>query len=200
MKAIIIVAHPDDETIWAGGFVLDHPDWEWTVLSLCRAEDADRCPKFYTVCEKLGAQGIICDLDDSPEPADIDPEKDIAERVLKALGKTKWDLCITHGANGEYGHPRHKQVNQEVVRLVKSGRLDCRELWTFAYECDVSEKACKPAGWSNKLVHLSEQGLAEKKRIMQKEYGFRGDSLESALCISPESFFLMGGSYPGEEL
>jgi hypothetical protein len=37
MKAAIIVAHPDDETIWSGGLILKKPEWQWTVLSLCRA-------------------------------------------------------------------------------------------------------------------------------------------------------------------
>lgn len=37
MKAAIIVAHPDDETIWSGGLILKKPEWQWTVLSPCRA-------------------------------------------------------------------------------------------------------------------------------------------------------------------
>ena len=89
MKAVIIVAHPDDETIWAGGLVLSHPDWDWTVLSLCRADDTNRCPKFYVVCKILRANGIICDLDDSPEPQPVKPETDIGQRIIKALGQTK---------------------------------------------------------------------------------------------------------------
>ena len=45
-RAVVIVAHPDDETIWMGGFILDNPDYNWTILSLCRASDTDCAPKF----------------------------------------------------------------------------------------------------------------------------------------------------------
>ncbi len=77
MKAVIIVAHPDDETIWSGGFVLQHPDWDWTVFTLCRANDPDRVPKFKKVCAHLNATGLMSDLDDSPDLQPIDPKKDI---------------------------------------------------------------------------------------------------------------------------
>jgi LmbE family N-acetylglucosaminyl deacetylase len=28
----VIVAHPDDEVLWAGGLMLMHPDSNWTVI------------------------------------------------------------------------------------------------------------------------------------------------------------------------
>ena len=38
-EALVIVAHPDDETIWMGGTILKNKNWKWTILSLCRASD-----------------------------------------------------------------------------------------------------------------------------------------------------------------
>jgi len=29
----VIVAHPDDETLWTGGMILMHPEWECKVFS-----------------------------------------------------------------------------------------------------------------------------------------------------------------------
>ena len=43
----VIVAHPDDETLWAGGTILSHPANNWFVVSLCRASDKDRSTRFY---------------------------------------------------------------------------------------------------------------------------------------------------------
>ena len=40
-KANVIVAHPDDETIWMGGKIIHEKDFQWTILSLCRKDDLD---------------------------------------------------------------------------------------------------------------------------------------------------------------
>jgi LmbE family N-acetylglucosaminyl deacetylase len=45
-KCIVVVAHPDDETLWAGGTILLHPDSEWTVLAICKSSDPGRASKF----------------------------------------------------------------------------------------------------------------------------------------------------------
>src|SRR5690554_5968831 len=137
MNAAIIVAHPDDEIIWCGGLILQRPQWQWTVLSLTRADDPVRRPRFESVCSQLGAQGLISNLDDSPTLAAIDPAKDIGGRILDFLGARRWGIILTHGPAGEYGHLRHIQVHREVGRIVATGALSCRILWTFAYDCDM---------------------------------------------------------------
>ena len=103
MKAAIIVAHPDDEIIWSGGLILQRPEWDWVVLSLSRADDADRCPKFHRVCDLLGVKGYISDLDDSDPPKPINRRREIGNRIMECLTLVPCDLCITHGSNGEYG-------------------------------------------------------------------------------------------------
>jgi len=188
MKAAIIVAHPDDEIIWSGGLILQKPEWEWTVLSLCRSDDPDRSRKFKLVGGLLRFDAFISDVDDSNPLKEINPQRDIGCRVLNFLASTSWDLCLTHGSNGEYGHPRHKEVHGEVLRLVHDRTLECHELWTFAYESSVQKKLCQPHPDANFLVHLTDKELLAKKRIVNREYGYGVDSFEVCSCITPESF------------
>ena len=52
-KCVVIVAHPDDETLWAGGTILMNPENQWTIITLCRRDDPDRNPKFYAALKIL---------------------------------------------------------------------------------------------------------------------------------------------------
>jgi LmbE family N-acetylglucosaminyl deacetylase len=188
MNGAVIVAHPDDEIIWCGGVMLSQPDRRWTVLSLCRGEDPDRAPKFHRLCETLGVQGVISDLDDGDPLRSIHVTRDIGGRIVDLLPSWRWDVCLTHGRNGEYGHPRHVEVHQAVLHLAGAGSLACDELWTFAYECQTPSGPCAPASWANHAVDLSDELLQEKQRIIRDEYGFPPGSFEETACISPESF------------
>ena len=187
-SALAIVAHPDDETIWCGGLILRYSNWDWTIFSLCRADDGDRCPKFRRVCEHLQAQAIISDLDDGCPLEVINPQKEIGWRIRRHVCDKQWDMCITHGENGEYGHERHKQAHAQVKRLVQEDTLRCDELWTFAYACDVHNARCTARRDADVRLELSPEELAEKKRIIQRMYGYAGDSFEARVCVSPEGF------------
>jgi hypothetical protein len=61
-------------------------------------------------------------------------------------------------------------------------------LWTFAYECNVQNRLCRPDPHANFLVRLTEKELFEKRRIVHREYGYGEDSFEVRSCITPESF------------
>lgn len=63
----MIVAHPDDETLWSGGTILKYPRWHWEIHTLCRTSDPDRSDKFYRMLSVYGANGIITDYDDRPK-------------------------------------------------------------------------------------------------------------------------------------
>ena len=187
-QAAIIVAHPDDEIIWCGGMILQNPEWDWTVLSLCRANDPDRSPKFRAVCECLDVANFISDMDDGNPLKAINPKREIGYRIREFLSQMDWDLCLTHGPGGEYGHRRHIEVHDEVIRLADTGALRCDELWTFACRCDPETGECDVLPDADIVVSLTPGQLAEKRRIVHEKYGYGRDSFEVRACISTEAF------------
>ena len=52
-NCVAIIAHPDDETLWAGGTLLLHPDRCWTVATVTRKSDRERAAKFHQTLVKL---------------------------------------------------------------------------------------------------------------------------------------------------
>ena len=96
----IIVAHPDDETLWAGGTILSQPSWRCFIVTLCRASDADRAPKFFRALKEFGAEGKMGDLDDGPDQVPL-AEDQLQEALLQLLPQNYFDLILTHSPVGE---------------------------------------------------------------------------------------------------
>jgi hypothetical protein len=133
-RAVVVVAHPDDETLWCGGYMLAHPEFDWRVVTLCRASDPDRAPKFGQVMEQLGSVGEMADLDDEPDQAPL-PIEQVKETIIRLLAGNSYSLTLTHGPKGEYTrHRRHEECSRSVVELWRSGGIATKRLWLFAYE------------------------------------------------------------------
>jgi len=187
-KAVVIVAHPDDETIWMGGTVIKNPGIDWTVLALCRRDDPDRMPKFRQVCRFYGAKPIISDLEDEGKMSLEESLPEIKGRILAELGKERFDYIFTHGFNGEYGHKRHLGVHLAVKELKENGSLKTRKIFFFAYE--TKSGRIQNAGFST----LKNKVLGEKKRkIIADLYGFSDSSFEYLSCLENETFYENSG-------
>src|SRR3954469_10769304 len=106
----VIVAHPDDETLWAGGALLSEPTWSPFVGCACRRHDADRAPKFARVLAELRAQGAMADLDDGPDQSPLS-EEGVEQALLSCLPKRNFERIVSHSPLGEYTrHRRHEEV------------------------------------------------------------------------------------------
>jgi LmbE family N-acetylglucosaminyl deacetylase len=134
LRAAVVVAHPDDETLWCGGYILNHPEFHWRIVTLCRASDPDRAPKFRRVLQRLGAEGEMADLDDGPDQVPLALEQ-VKETAARLLAGSSYSLILTHGPKGEYTrHRRHEECCRGVVELWQSGNIQTKQLWLFAYE------------------------------------------------------------------
>ena len=187
-NAAVIIAHPDDETLWVGGTILMNPEIKWTILTLCRMSDPDRAPKFHKAMKRLMAKGIMGDLDDGFEQMPLDCHE-VQYAIIELLPSNNFDLIITHGPKGEYTrHRRHEEVGDAVVALWENEKLFSKEIWRFAYEDGDGKYLPKAIQNADLKIKLPNEIWQKKYDIITKIYGFAPDSFEAKTTPRKEAF------------
>jgi LmbE family N-acetylglucosaminyl deacetylase len=103
MRRALVVAHPDDESLWFGGLLAAEPG-NWTVIccSIPRT-DPIRAEKFFDACKVLNAHAALIRR----------VETDTLD--ISSLDLSDFDQIVTHNSVGEYGHLHHLQLNRHLV-------------------------------------------------------------------------------------
>jgi LmbE family N-acetylglucosaminyl deacetylase len=189
LRAAVVVAHPDDETLWCGGTILARRDWEWTVASLCRASDPDRSPRFFQALDAFGATGSMAALDDRPDQTPLVP-RDVEETILSLLPEGRVDLVLSHSPLGEYTrHRRHEAAGRAVLALWSAGRLAADAVWAFAYDDAGGARLPTAVPGADRVEELAEPVWREKYRIITAVYGFGPESFEARATPRTEAFW-----------
>jgi LmbE family N-acetylglucosaminyl deacetylase len=185
----IIIAHPDDETLWAGGSILNHPYWSFFVVCLCRVNDPVRAPRFFRALKMLRSEGAMGDLDDGPEQEPL-ANCEVEQAILKLLPSKHFDLIITHNPAGEYTkHIRHEEIGRAVINLWQKEKISANELWIFAYEDGNKEYFPLPVKEASICRTLSNNIWLKKYNIITKTYDFKPDSWEAQTTPKAEAFW-----------
>jgi len=188
-RALMIVAHPDDETLWAGGTIIARPQWTWHIIALCRRSDLDRAPRFARALEELGASGAMGDLDDGPDQCPL-LDTDVQRAVTSLLPDGPWDMVITHGPRGEYTrHRRHEETCRAVLNLWDKGAIPCVSLLSFAFED--GRRAYLPRAIPDAPIQeiLTEDVWRRKHALITECYGFAPESWEARTSPRSEAFW-----------
>lgn len=118
MKAMAMVAHPDDCVIFAYSFMHQYRHLDWTVCYLTYPEAHDRSQEFVKFWQQRGVATKFlgyCDnyLDVEHDQISFDTAA-AAQSICEAIQDQ--DLVLTHDWQGDYGHLHHVFVNQVVCR------------------------------------------------------------------------------------
>jgi LmbE family N-acetylglucosaminyl deacetylase len=119
VKALCLVAHPDDCVLFGYQFIVDHSDWDWHVWYLTYTDDSDRVQELRKFWKLRGvsvsAGGFIDDWD---HVSSGELGFDAAQASACVLSASRdFDLLLSHNAVGEYGHPHHLFIHDAVKDL-----------------------------------------------------------------------------------
>lgn len=120
LSVLLVVAHPDDDAIFAGALQRRAARHTWTVVCMTHAEGSPRAQELRAWQASLGtdpARVRFLGHPDDPEDrrqgrCSIDPAAVV--RGLRAL-RARPALLVTHNAAGEYGHPHHVLVHRAAL-------------------------------------------------------------------------------------
>lgn len=159
-SAICLVAHPDDETILCGGTLalLAARGVGVHVVCLTRGEGGELGEPPLTTREQLGEvreQEMVnavralggksltflgyVDPTVGPNESLFAPAHDpvvLAGQIINSVQQFKPQVLLTHGSNGEYGHPAHKLLHDmsrvALASLIEEKYAPVPVWWTLA--------------------------------------------------------------------
>lgn len=119
MKAICLVAHPDDCAIFGYQFISEHADWDWSVWYLTYTLDSDRLKELKSFWNSRGVSvGAGCFIDSWDHVSRGELGFDAAHAKTLIGGACEgFDLILTHNHKGEYGHPHHLFIHDAVQQM-----------------------------------------------------------------------------------
>lgn len=126
-RGLVIAAHPDDEVLWAGNTLAGGG---WGAAVLTHRSTRERAARLRRSAAALGAPVAVFDLpdrrDEPPTPEDL---RRLTCLVRRLLSLPRLGQVMTHGPDGEYGHPFHRLVSDVVTSHAPVGL----PLWYFSF-------------------------------------------------------------------
>lgn len=166
-KAAIVVAHPDDETIWMGGTLLVHKDWYWKLYIATHNKDDDRGKELINAISQFKSQGVSNleyeFLETMPDVQEYEKlNKTEIYGKLNTLDLADFNIIFTHNIDGEYGHGNHKILGE----FFKESQMN---VWHILCPA-IQNPREKQIGEQIESSYLTPAILETKRAIFQNSY------------------------------
>jgi LmbE family N-acetylglucosaminyl deacetylase len=155
MNVLVFFAHPDDETILSGGTLALLARQGAAVYYLCatRGEGGEAGDPPLCTREELGEvreNELTCAVralggtaltfldyidptvgaDNTLYPYDVEMEE-LVERLVAEIRTHHIEVLLSHGSNGEYGHPGHVRTHEAARRAIEAIGKEAPLFYTF---------------------------------------------------------------------
>lgn len=120
---LMIVAHPDDETIWGGAHLIND---NYLVVCITCESSKIRVLEFKKDMKDTNSKYIMLDYPDKTfgKPNDWHRyEEKIYKDLEHIINYKKWDIIATHNPDGEYGHIHHIKTSKIVTSISNKNNL-----------------------------------------------------------------------------
>jgi len=117
MRAVCLVAHPDDCVIFAWPFIEAHPEFEWVIVYMTYNQSDNRAKEMQAYWQRRGVVTAFMGHVDNYKDLETksfnfwDPGL-VSEHVRVNVEVHNPALILTHNADGDYGHIHHMLVSQ----------------------------------------------------------------------------------------
>lgn len=155
-RTLVVVAHPDDETIFFGGLIAEKSKSNDVIVVCCTDGNSkglgkQRQEEFRKACETLGAtEAHVLAFEDL-----FDRRLDVT-KIQDQLQQFSADEVFTHGPLGEYGHMHHQDVSYAVHRYFHAKKTP---VYGIAYQA-----------FPDVHVLLEKEMFRRKSELMTKTY------------------------------
>ena len=181
---LMIVAHPDDDTIWGGGHLIED---NYLVVCITCGNVEKRVKEFKSVMNSTNDEYLMLyypDLTDGKRDDWSTVYNKIEYDIEEIINYKDWNMIVTHNPEGEYGHQHHKMTSSIVTDKVLKNNLEDK-LYYFGKYYTKNEKENL-----NYTIPEIDKELLERKKEILKQYASQEKVIESLSHMLPNENFV----------
>lgn len=171
---LVIVAHPDDECLGAGGTIRRHVELGVPVSVLCLTGNDERNAELNKACKTLGVADVHTSM-----RGDFDIDWSLSHEIAQTILRTRPKIIITHSVE-DYNR-NHMLCAQIVMQAVEWAShvtmFDDAHRVDRVYNMEINSLLSRPSIMVDisDCYEIATQALKEHKSQMSKARGFYAD-------------------------